>query len=137
MQSSENHSSSGVKARNPRRGSEKRKRGPKIDFRVTPDELAQIVASADRAGQSVGSYVRSRCLKTPKTRAVRRPPVATAQLAQLLGIVGSTGGALQRIAQHVGSAGSPTVNEIASALSDFRQAASAILQTLGKRAHDY
>jgi len=137
MHESENQTVSRVTARNPRRGSEKRKRGPKIDFRVNPDELAQIMASADRAGQSVGSYVRSCCLKTPKTRAVRRPPVATAQLAQLLGMLGSTGGALQRIAQHLGSAGSQTVNEIESALSDFRQAASAILQTLGKRAHDY
>ena len=34
-----------------RSGSETRKRGPKINFRVTDGELAQIQAAADRAGQ--------------------------------------------------------------------------------------
>jgi uncharacterized protein (DUF1778 family) len=137
MQKRENQTSSDVTFRTPRRGSEKRKRGPKIDFRVTPDEMAQIRAAADRAGESVGSYVRSCCLNTQKRRAVRRPPVATAQLAQLLGMMGSTGGALQRIAQRIDSAEGATAGELSAALADFRQTASAILQTLGKRAHDY
>ena len=95
------------------------------------------MAAADRAGQSVGSYVRSCSLKTPTTRAMRRPPVATAQLAQLLGTLGSAGGALQRIAQRLDSSESATAGEITAALADFREAASAILLTLGKRAHDY
>jgi hypothetical protein len=137
MQESENQTSRDVTARKRRSGSEKRKRGPKIDFRVTPDELAQIKAFADRAGESVGSYLRSRALAKPTTRAVRRPPVATAQLAQLLGMLGSTGEALQRIAQRLDSAEGATAGEITAALGDFREAASAILQTLGKRAHDY
>jgi hypothetical protein len=137
MQESANQTSSDVTARNRRSGSENRKRGPKIDFRVTPDEFAQIKAAADRAGESVGSYVRSCSLKTPLRRAVRRPPVATAQLAQLLGMVGSTGGALQRIAQRVDSAESATIAEINAAMTDFREVASMILQTLGKRAHDH
>ena len=67
-----------------RSGSETRKRGPKINFRVTDAEQAQVQANADRVGLTVGSYARSRTLKQPTTRAVRRPPVATAQLSQLL-----------------------------------------------------
>src|SRR5262249_49302668 len=84
-----------------RSGSETRKRGPIIGFRATHDELKEIQASADRAGLTVGSYVRSRALERPTTRAMRRPPVQTAQLAQLLGLLGAAGGNLQRLAQSV------------------------------------
>ena len=113
-----------------RGGSEKRKRGPIIGFRATEEERGKIQAAADRAGLTVSSYVRSRSLETPTTRAVRRPPVATAQLAQILGLLGAVGGELQRIAK--GSESSPTT-EIHVALAEFRQVASAILQALGKR----
>src|ERR1700685_2472938 len=80
-------------------GRETRKREPIIVFRATEEERARIQASAERAGLTVGSYVRSRSLKAPTTRAVRRPPVATAQLAQLLGLLGAAGGDLKRLAE--------------------------------------
>src|SRR5271166_2086785 len=86
-----------------RSGSEKRKRAPIIGFRATDEERAQIEASAQRAGLTVGSYVRSRALAKPTTRAVRRPPVETAQLARLLGQLGAVGGAVQLLVQkHAG-----------------------------------
>jgi hypothetical protein len=114
-----------------RSGSEVRKRAPIIGFRASDEERAVIEAAAQRAGLTVGSYVRSRALSTPTTRAVRRPPVETAQLAQLLGILGVAGGALQDIAkQHAPAAVSA---ELSAALKDFREAAAAILQALGKR----
>ena len=116
-----------------RSGSETRKRGPKINFRVTDAEQAQIQASADRAGLTVGSYVRSCALKKPTTRAVRRAPVEMAQLAQLLGLMGAAGGQLQRLAKTVDSEAHGS-GEINAALADFRAAASAILRALGKRA---
>src|ERR1700687_4508117 len=77
--------------RKKRGGSEKRERNPIIGFRATDGERAQIEASAPRAGLTVGSYVRSRALGKPTTRAVRRPTVETAQLAQLLGDAGRRG----------------------------------------------
>src|SRR5580692_12030148 len=82
-----------------RSGSEKRKRAPIIGFRATDEERAQIEAAAQRAGLTVGSYVRSCSLAKPTTRAVRRPPVETAQLAQLLGMLGAVGGAARTILQ--------------------------------------
>jgi hypothetical protein len=118
---------------NSRSGSETRQRGPKINFRVTEIERAKIQAAADHAGLTVGSYVRSRSLKVPTTRAVRRPPVATAQLAQLLGLVGAAGGDLQRIAKGLDGSGAAPDTEIHAALAALREAASAILQALGKR----
>ena len=93
-----NDSALAPSAKKTRSGSETRKRGPKINFRVSESELAQIQVAAERAGLTVGSYVRSRSLKEPTTRAVRRPPVATAQLAQLLGLLSAAGSDLQRLA---------------------------------------
>src|SRR5436305_15025451 len=89
-----------------RSGSENRKRKPIIGFRATNDERAQIEAAAQRAGLTVGSYVRSRALSKPTTRAVRRPPVETAQLAQWRGMLGALGGTVQAIVQNDG-AGAP------------------------------
>ena len=117
-----------------RSGSEKRKRAPIIGFRATDAERAEIEAAADRAGLTVGSYVRSCALAKPVTRAVRRPPIETAQLAQLLGTLGAVGGQIQALTQkHGGGAGIP-VADLTAAFSAFRQAAAAILQAMGKRA---
>src|SRR5271154_6459852 len=87
-----------------RSGSETRKRAPIIGFRATDHERAQIEAAAQRAGLTVGSYVRSRALAKPTTRAVRRPPVETVQLARLLGMLGAVGGRIQAIGQKHGGA---------------------------------
>ena len=120
-----------------RSGSETRKREPIIGFRATADERAQIQANADRVGLTVGSYARSRTLKQPTTRAVRRPPVATAQLSQLLGLMGAVGGDLRRIAEGLDAGGTVEHTQAAAALTSFREAAAIIMQLLGKRANDY
>jgi len=119
-----------------RSGSEKRRRMPKIDFRVTEAEQAEIKASAQHAGLTVGSYCRSRSLAKPTTRAVRRPAVETAQLAQLLGMLGSAGKSLQSLSPLFSSeepSSEPMIAELKAAIADFRVAAAAIMRTLGKR----
>jgi hypothetical protein len=116
-----------------RSGSETRKRSPIIGFRATEEERARIQAAADRAGLTVGSYVRSRSLKAPATRAVRRPPVATAQLAQILGLLGAARGDLKRLGALAVAGEAKHDREIDAALALFREAAAAILQALGKR----
>ena len=120
-----------------RSGSETRKRSGIMGFRATDDERAKIEAAASRAGLTPGSYIRSRCLRKPTTRAVRRPPVETGQLAQLLGLMGAAGGDLQRIAKDLNAGEGTEDADIKAALRDFRETASAILRALGKRAHDY
>jgi uncharacterized protein (DUF1778 family) len=118
-------------------GSETRKRNPIIGFRATDEERAQIQAAANRSGLTVGSYVRSRALKKPTTRAVRRPPVETAQLAQLLGQLGAVGSTITAIAEGRGNgcAVSPALAD--KALAAFREAARAIMRALGKRTYDH
>jgi hypothetical protein len=118
-------------------GSEKRKRNPIIGFRATDEERAQIKANAARAGYTVSSYVRAQSLAKPTTRAVRRPPIETAQLAQLLGQLGAASGSIAAITEGQGNgcAVSPALAD--EALTAFREAAKAIMHTLGKRAYDH
>jgi hypothetical protein len=123
-----------------RSGSETRKRAPIIGFRATDEERAKIEADARRAGLTVGSYVRSRALKRPETRAVRRPPVETAQLAKLLGMLGSVGGAIAQIAkkqhaQSVGESAELLAAELLAAVKDFRKTSVAIIHAMGKHPH--
>jgi hypothetical protein len=114
-------------------GTEKRQRPAIVGFRATAEERAQIDAAAQRAGLTVGSYVRSRALKKPQTRAVRRPPVETAQLAKLLGMVGTLCGQVQLLERQRGSAGAITTSQFEETLADLREAATAILLVMGKR----
>jgi hypothetical protein len=116
-----------------RSGSETRKRAPIIGFRATDEERAKIEAAAQRAGLTVGSYVRSRALSKPTTRAVRRPPVETAQLAKLLGMLGAAGGAIQQAAKRQTANTGVVSPELLAAAGDFREAAATIIQALGKR----
>jgi hypothetical protein len=120
-----------------RSGSEKRKTCKPLSVRLTEQERAQIKAAADREALTVGSYVRSRALEKPTTRAVHRAPVATAQLAQLLGLLGAAGGDLQRITQRLDDGAYICGAEMKAALDAFRAAASAIMGALGKRPHDH
>src|SRR5271166_4612602 len=119
-----------------RSGSETRKREPIIGFRATQAERAKIEASAQRAGLTVGSYVRSRALKAPETRSVRRPAVEMAELARLLGMLGIIGGTIAQIAKQQSAVGAivegPLAAELHQAVADFRHAAEAIILAMGK-----
>jgi hypothetical protein len=117
-----------------RSGSEKRNRQPIIGFRASAEERACIQADADRVGLTVSSYVRSRSLKKPTTRAVRRAPVETAQLAQLLGLLGAASGELHRIEKTFTTGNALADTDTRAALTSVREAAAAIMQALGKRA---
>jgi hypothetical protein len=119
-----------------RSGSETRKREPIIGFRATQAERAKIEASARRAGLTVGSYVRSRALKAPETRSVRRPAVETAELARLLGMLGIIGGTIAQIAKEYSAhPEDPLAVELHQAVADFRHAAEAIILAMGKHPH--
>ena len=121
-----------------RSGSEKRKRTPIILFRATEEERAEMIAAANRAGLTLGSYVRSRSLAKPTTRAVRRPPVEAAILAQLLGQLGVVGGTVAALANRNQGLPPASASEVSEALAAFREVANAILTALGKRPdHDH
>jgi hypothetical protein len=122
---------------NRRSGSETRKRVPIIGFRASEEERARIEAAAERAGLTIGSYVRSRALRKPTTRAVRRPSVQTVQLSRLLGLLGAVGGDVSRIAKSRDAGDGIANADLTASLKQFRKAASAIMRALGKKPHDY
>jgi hypothetical protein len=113
-------------------GSETRKRTSPIGFRATDAERAEIEKAAERAGLSVGSYVRSRALAKPTTRAQRRPPVETQQLAQLLGMIGALSGQVQALLRNHGGGDAIAPAVLQEAMAGFREAVGAILTTMGK-----
>lgn len=116
-----------------RSGSEKRRQNRKMTFRVDDAEKAAIESAAQREGLTPGSYIRSRTLSRPTTRAVRRAPVETQQLAQLLGMLGAVGGAVETLAKKHGGAEAALDAETRETMALFRETAIAILKALGKR----
>jgi hypothetical protein len=114
-------------------GGEQRKSYPKMSFRVDDAEKTFIEASAEREGLTPGSFMRSRCLAKPTTRAVRRAPVETRQLAQLLGMLGAVGGTMQALLQRHGEGAALHASEVQEAMAVFREASAEILRTMGKR----
>ena len=115
-----------------RSGSENRTRGGVVAFRVSEEERAELEQAAELAGLSLGSYVRQRVLTSPKTRAVRRPPIEQKLLAQLLGQLGKTGGNIHQILKHMNFGAGVMHNELRSALASFEEAAGAIMEAMGR-----
>ena len=115
-----------------RSGSENRSRGGEIAFRVDVEERAELEQAAELAGLSLGSYVRQRVLTSPKTRAVRRPPIEQKLLAQLLGQLGKTGGNIHQIVKHMNFGAGVMHDELRSALASFEEAAAAIMDAMGR-----
>jgi hypothetical protein len=74
--------------KNGKKRSESRQKGRVLSIRVSEAEQQEVEALAEREGLTVGSYVRSRTLIHPTTRAVRRPVVEVQVLTKLLAELG-------------------------------------------------
>ncbi len=90
-----------------RSGSEKRQRQARPSMRCSAGEYALLEAAADRAGMTIGAFMRHQCLGTAGPRAARRPPIERAALAQLLAQLGKCGSNLNQIARRVNQGESP------------------------------
>lgn len=119
-----------------RSGSQKRQRTHLVQIRCTAAEHAQLQEAAERAGLTIGAFVRQRCLGSAGPRAVRRPPVERAALAQLLAQLGKCGSNLNQIARVLNSGGD-TPSDITAAIDDFRAAVGDIMQVMGRAPHDH
>lgn len=115
-----------------RSGSETRARSGVIGLRVSAEERAELEEAAERAGLTLGSYIRERVLSAPKTRAVRRPPIEQKLLAQLLGQLGKAGGNIHQIVKHMNFGAGVMHDELRSALASFEEAAAAIMEAMGR-----
>ncbi len=79
---------SGKPKKKKKSGSEKRERDCIVKFRAKKDERAEMRANAAAAGLSVGSFLRSLAIASPRTRPVRRPLPDMKLLSQAMGRLG-------------------------------------------------
>ncbi len=105
-----------------------------IPFRVTEEERQKIAAAAARVGLTVSAYIRACVLDgAPTMRATKKPSVEAEMLARLLAHVGKIANDTRELVQKAHSSGSKTEAGFLKALAEIREAAKAILITLGKR----
>ena len=115
-------------------GSETRQRGHVLRVRLTDAEQAAVAAAAERAGLTVGSYVRQTLLAAPAPRAVRRPVVERTALAQVLAAIGKVGGNINQLA-HAVNAGwlrVATPGTLERAQADISDIRAALMRALGR-----
>lgn len=115
-----------------RHGSENRERNKQVFLRVTEAEKADIEARAERAGLSVGGYLRALAFgaNTPQPRAARRPPVEKETLVRLLGELGKIGSNLNQTARALNQGAgfdAPIFAELAAELQNTTRAVMAAL----------
>lgn len=116
-----------------KRPSEQRQKHRIANFRVTPEEYQQIEVNASHAGLTAGSYMRSRSLAAPTTRAMRRPVVQQVILSRLTAELGRSGSNLNQIARAMNSGETVVIDQIQSALAEHRQILAAVIETLGRK----
>ena len=118
-------------------GSEKRLRTQLVAVRFSPDEAARLGQHAERAGITVGSYVRSIVLAAPVPRQARRPPVELELLGKALAQLGKVGSNLNQIARHLNSGGSGVAPELSDALAELVAAKGVLMSALGRGGDDH
>lgn len=120
-------------ARRSTSGTATRQRGEHIAVRCTVDERAAIEAAADRAGLTVGAYLRTVALGDAGPRAARRPVVARVELAQVLGQLGKWGGNVNQLARAFNVDGtSPAAAELAAIRAELVAMRTALMGALGR-----
>ena len=115
-------------------GSEKRIRSTHITIRLSPEERAQIMDAAERAGLMLGSYVRLVLLAAPPPRQVRRPPVERQELVRLLGHFGLIGSNINQIARVLNGGTEADLHALDEALEALVDMRDQVLILLGREA---
>ena len=117
----------------PRRsGSERRQKGRIVPFRVSATEYAELDALAEREGLTIGSYVRSRVLTVPTTRAIRRPVVEVELLRSYLNELHKIGSNINQTARRVNMGDTPLAADIQTTYAACREVARRVADLLTK-----
>jgi mobilization protein NikA len=107
-----------------------------VPVRCTAEERAAIKAVADKAGLSVGAFLRAAALGDAGPRAVRRPPIERKELARLLGHLGKVGSNLNQLAHAFNSRGRvPGLAELERIRGDVAAMRDALMKALGRAGH--
>ena len=117
----------------PRRsGSERRQKGRVVPFRVSAEEYAQLDALAEREGLTIGSYIRSRTLTVPTTRAIRRPVVEVELLRRYLNELHKIGSNINQTARRVNMGDTPLAADIQTTYAACREIARRVTDLLSR-----
>jgi hypothetical protein len=104
-----------------------------IPVRCTAEERAAIKAVADKAGLSVGAFLRAAALGDAGPRSVRRPPIERKELARLLGHLGKVGSNLNQLAHAFNSNGrGPGLAELNDIRRHVTEMRDALIKALGR-----
>lgn len=121
----------------PLRQRDKRQRQQVVTLRMDDAELAALREAAERAGLSVGAYIRAATLGDAGVRAGRRPVPERALLAQVLGQLGRWGNNLNQLAHQANTGHVPyPVHELAMVLVQFQELRGLILDAMGRADHE-
>lgn len=115
----------------PRRsGSETRQKERRFTFRLSAEEYAQLDALAEREGLTIGSYIRSRVLALPTTRAIRRPVVEVELLRRYLNELHKIGSNINQTARRVNMGDAPLAADIQTTYAACRDIARRVTDLL-------
>jgi hypothetical protein len=102
-------------------------------LRWSNEDYASLLANAEREGVTVGTFIRSRTLAAPTTRARRRGSVEVLALAKALAMVNKMGGNLHQLARYINFGGFPEPGELRAALAGYEAMVAAIMEALGRQ----
>jgi hypothetical protein len=117
-------------------GSETRKRTKTKSIRFTPEELAQVEAMAERAGLTVGGWLRLAVLDAPPPRQSRRPVVEKELLSLLLRHLGKIGSNVNQLARTANQGTTPDIDELQEACFAVTEARDMVMVALGLAAYE-
>lgn len=112
-------------------GSETRKRTKTKSIRFSPDELAQVEAAAEKAGLTVGGWLRLAVLDAPPPRQSRRPVIEKELLSLLLRHLGKIGSNVNQLARTANSGRTPDIAELREACSAVIESRDMVMVALG------
>jgi hypothetical protein len=104
-----------------------------IAVRCNAAEYETITTKAEKAGLSVGAYLRTIATGAAGPRAIRRQPVEREELARLLGELGKLGSNVNQIARVVNTTGDKRADHDLTAIAgDVQVMRSALMKALGR-----
>ena len=110
---------------------DKSKRPPPFGVRLTHEERAELERRAERAGLTLGGYLKSVVFNTPPPRRSRRLAPNADLLARLLAAAGSIGGNVNRCAFIANMGSWPEASRLQSACDDIQWMRHNLMQALG------
>lgn len=114
-------------------GTETRQKGRMIGFRVSQEEKTEIELAAERAGLTVGSYIREKILLNCKTRKSHRPTIDRVLLSKTLAQLGKVGANLNQAVKLGHEGNIKSIVRVVSFVEELKLLKESILEALRRK----